>query len=72
MGAHFLDPAGGPKFEVTSALVLTLFSCFKKMHLPLSVVEKIRISSRNDSIYDQDTLEVETIVNPSDKWNDVD
>ena len=26
LGAHFLDPAEGPKFEVTP-LVLTLFSC---------------------------------------------
>ena len=31
LGAYCLDPAGGPKFEVTP-LVLTLFSCFKKIH----------------------------------------
>ena len=58
--AHFLDPAGGPKFEVMP-LVLTLFLCFKKINFPPLVVKKIQISSQNDSIlYDQDTLEVGT------------
>ena len=43
LGAHFLIQQGGPKFDVTP-LVLTLFSCFKKINFtPSPVIKKIRI-----------------------------
>ena len=66
--AHFLDPTGGPKFEVTP-LVLTLFSCFKKIHFTPPVVRKIKISSQNDSICirSRHLGSWNKVVNPSDK-----
>ena len=57
--AHFLDPAGGPKFEVMP-LVLTLFSCFEKIHFtPHPKTLKFQ-AKMIQYVYDQDTLEVGT------------
>ena len=62
-GPIFLDPAGGPKFEVTP-LGLTFFSCFKKIHFtppPHPSSKRFKFQAKMiQYVYEQDTLEVGT------------